>query len=398
MAFDAFAPHPAPGRPLRVALFSGNYNYTVDGANKALNRLVQHLEDVEGARVRVYSPTAPVAAFAPRGELVSAPSFQIPGRPDYRMAMGLSPAIRRDVAAFAPDIVHVSAPDLLGAGAVKLARRMGVPAVASLHTLFETYLDYYGLGWLRPAVEQRLRAFYASCDYVLAPTPAIAARLRAEGLGDRMRVWARGVDRELFDPARRDMAWRRAQGFDDARPVIVSFGRLVMEKGLATFADTIDAIEAASGPVQVLVVGDGPARPWMEQRLPRAVFTGFLSGEALASAIAAGDILLNPSKTETFGNVTLEAMAAGLAPVCADAPNNRFLLTHGRTGLICPADDAAAYAQAIRGLIDTPAALQGLQAAARAESAAYSWSRILDAVVGVYREATAIDTVQARAA
>lgn len=398
MAFDAFAPHVPRGRPLRVALFSGNYNYTVDGANKALNRLVQHLEEVEGAKVRVYSPTAPVAAFPPKGELISAPSFQIPGRPDYRMAVGLTPAIRRDVEAFAPDIVHVSAPDLLGAGAVKLARKMGVPAVASLHTLFETYLDYYGLGWLRPAVEHQLRAFYASCDYVLAPTPAIAERMRAEGLGDRMRIWARGVDRALFDPARRDMAWRRAQGFADDRPVIVSFGRLVMEKNLEVFAGAVDAIEAAGGPAQVLVVGDGPARAWMEERLPRAVFTGFLSGEALAAAVAAGDILLNASKTETFGNVTLEAMAAGLVPVCADAPNNRFLLDHGRTGLICPADDAAAYAEAILGLTRDAGALGRLQGAARAESANWSWSRILDAVVGVYREAMAVETVQARAA
>src|SRR5665647_1563022 len=127
MAFNAFAP-----RQMRVALFSGNYNYTVDGANKALNRLVQHLEEVEGARVRVYSPTAPVAAFAPQGELISAPSIQIPLRPDYRLATGLSPAIRRDVEAFAPDIIHVSAPDLLNSGAIRLARRMGVPAVASL--------------------------------------------------------------------------------------------------------------------------------------------------------------------------------------------------------------------------------------------------------------------------
>lgn len=396
MAFDAFSPDHA--RPLRVALFSGNYNYTVDGANKALNRLVRYLETVEGAKVKVYSPTAPAPAFEPAGELISAPSFQIPGRPDYRMALGLTPAIRRDVEAFSPNIIHVSAPDLLGAGAVKLARKMGVPAVASLHTLFETYLDYYGLGWLRPAVEQRLRAFYAGCDYVLAPTPAIAEKMRAEGLGDRMRVWARGVDRQLFNPARRDMDWRRAQGFSDDKPVIVSFGRLVMEKNLAAFADAVDAVEASIGPAQVLVVGDGPARPWMEQRLPNAVFTGFQSGEDLARAIAAGDILLNPSKTETFGNVTLEAMACGLAPICADAPNNRFLLDHGRTGLICDADDASAYADAIMGLARDPVALNRLRADALAESGEYGWNRILGAVADVYREALVPQPLRAKAA
>jgi glycosyltransferase involved in cell wall biosynthesis len=387
MAYDASAP-----RALRVALFSGNYNYTVDGANKALNRLVQHLEEVEGARVRVYSPTAPVPAFEPRGELVSAPSIQIPGRPDYRLAVGLSPAVRRDVEAFGPDIVHVSAPDLLGAGAVRLARKLGVPAVASLHTLFETYLDYYGLGWLRPAVEQHLHAFYASCDYVLAPTAAIAERLATEGLcARRVRVWARGVDRGLFDLARRDPAWRRAQGFAEDAPVLVAFGRLVMEKGLAVFAEAVDRIEAEGGRApQVLVIGEGPARPWLAQRLPRAVFTGFLSGEALARAVASGDVLLNPSKTETFGNVTLEAMAAGLVPVCADAPNHRELLRGGVAGRLCPADDAGAYAQAVMALAADPAATLRMRRAAAEAAAAYDWKRVLSGVAGVYREAIAL--------
>ena len=389
MPFDGYRVPQPEGRPLRVALFSGNYNYTLDGANKALNQLVEHLERVEGAQVRVYSPTSTTPAFEPKGELISVPSVAIPTRSDYRLAVGLPPTIKRNIAAFAPDIIHLSAPDLLGRSALKLARRLGVPAVASLHTLFETYLDYYALGWLRPVVEAQLRAFYADCDFVMAPSPVIARRMEGEGLEGRMRLWARGVDGQLFNPLRRDPAWRRAQGIADDEVVIAFFGRLVMEKGLGVFADAVDMIEGSREKVRVLVLGDGPARGWLEERLPQAIFTGFLTGADLARALASADIMLNPSKTETFGNVTLEAMAAGLAVVGADAPYHQALLREGVTGLLAPATDVEAYATAVLQLVDNGDRRRAMGQAAREASGAYQWSQVLAGVVDVYREALA---------
>ena len=373
-------------RPLRIALFSGNYNYTIDGANKSLNRLVGHLLRTLGAEVRVYSPTAPQPAFAPEGDLVSVPSVKIPFRADYRLALGLPRAVRRDVEAFEPDLIHLSAPDFLGGAALRLGRTLKVPVVASLHTLFDSYLDYYGLGGLRPLVRRKRWKFYGACDYVMAPTAAIADELKAQHLPADVRIWARGVDPELFNPGRRDEAWRLSQGFDPHRPVIVFLGRLVMEKGLAAFAETIQRLEAAQHAPQVLVIGDGPARQWFEERLPSAVFAGFLSGETLATALASGDIFLNPSTTETFGNVNLEAMASGLAMVCADAPNTRALLRHGRNALLC-ADQPAAYAEALSQLILDGEERRRLAQEALERSAAYRWTEILDEVVEVYAEA-----------
>lgn len=378
--------HADGARPLRIALFSGNYNYTLDGANKSLNRLVRHLENTVGARVRIYSPTGPNPAFEPAGELVSAPSVKIPFRSDYRLALGLTGALRRDIEAFKPDLVHLSAPDLLGSEALRLGRRLNVPVVASLHTLFDTYLDYYGLGGLRPLVRRRLWRFYGACDYVMAPTEAIGDELRAQNLAMRVRTWARGVDPELFHPGRRSEAWRASHGFDPHRPVIVFLGRIVMEKGLAVFAEAIRRLEAAGHAPQVLVIGDGPARTWFQTQMPGAVFTGFLSGETLATALASGDIFLNPSTTETFGNVNLEAMASGLAMVCADAPNTRALLRHGRNARLC-VDQPAAYAEALGELILSPDTRLGLAAEALERSAAYRWTEILNDVVEVYAEA-----------
>jgi glycosyltransferase involved in cell wall biosynthesis len=377
----------AAHRPPRIALFSGNYNYTVDGANKSLNRLVAHLQRAAGAEVRVYSPTGRKPAFEPAGDLVSVPSIAIPMRPDYRLALGLPRRIRRDVREFRPDIIHLSAPDPLGSAALKLARGLGVPVVASLHTLFDTYLEYYALGFLRTFVRRRLAAFYGACDFVLAPTAAIADELRVRVLPARVRIWGRGVDSALFNPERRSEDWRRRHGFEPGRPVIVFMGRIVMEKGLAVFAAAIERLEQHCGPVQVLVIGDGPARAWFHEKLTCAVFTGFLSGEELATALASGDIFLNPSNTETFGNVNLEAMASGLAIVCADAPNTRALLQHGLSATLCAPDDSAAFCDALEALIANPAERARLGGEARSQSAAYRWSDILAEVVGVYDEA-----------
>ena len=379
---------PSPA-PLRVALFTGNYNYTRDGATQALHKLVQHLDALSGAAVRIYAPTSRRPAFDADRPVASAPSVRIPGRSEYRLALGLPRPLREDLRRFRPDVVHLATPDLLNSQALKLARELAVPVVSSLHTRFETYFGYYGLGWLKPWAERRLRAFYQDCDYVLAPTAGMAAQLAADGLDGRVRVWSRGVDRALFDPGRRDMAWRRAQGFADDDLVVAFFGRVVLEKGLALFAEAMDRAAAVQPRLRALVIGDGPARPWMARRLPNAVFTGFLSGSALGRAVASADVLLNPSTTEAFGNVTLEAMAAGLAVVCADAPSHRALVTAGRTGLLCPATDAEAYAAAILNLAAKPEKRLRMGWDGRDASAAYAWDAALDSVVAVYREAIA---------
>ena len=377
------------GGPLRVALFTGNYNYTRDGATQALQRLVGRLESMPGAAVRIYAPTFGTPAFDPDRHVVSVPSVGIPGRSEYRLALGLPRPVREDVRRFRPDIVHLATPDLLNTQALGLARELGAPVVSSLHTRFETYFDYYGLGWLKPWAEQRLRAFYQGCDYVLAPTAEIADRLAADGLAGHARVWSRGVDRALFDPARRDLEWRRAQGFGDDDLVVAFFGRVVLEKGLAHFADVIDRAATVNPRVRALVIGDGPARPWMQKRLPDAVFTGFLSGPTLARAVASADVLLNPSVTEAFGNVTLEAMASGLAVVCADVPSHRALVRGDLTGLLRPPGDVAAAAAAVLSLAARPERRLRMGWAARDASAAYSWSAALDSVIEVYREALA---------
>jgi len=384
------APPTSPLFPpgLRVALFSGNYNYVRDGANQSLNRLVAFLER-HGVPVRVYSPTIDPPAFPPAGTLISVPSVPVPRRPEYRIALGLPAKIRRDVEAFAPTLIHLSAPDLLGWGALALAERLRIPAVASFHTRFETYLRYYGLGWLEPFVIARLRRFYGRCQAVLAPSESMAAEIHAQRLSENVRIWSRGVDRALYNPDRRDLGWRRGLGIDDAEPVVAFVGRLVLEKGLEAFAGTLDALRAQGVPHRALVVGDGPERAWMQQRLPSAVFAGFQTGEALARAYASSDIFLNPSVTETFGNVTLEAMASGVPAVCADATGARSLVRHGTTGFLVPPREPDGFVAPVRQLLTEPALRADMAAASVAASADFTWDAIMLGVVDAYRDALA---------
>jgi glycosyltransferase involved in cell wall biosynthesis len=371
-----------PCKP-RVALFSGNYNCIADGANQALNRLVAYLLH-HGFDVRVYSPVVAKPAFEPAGELVGVRSVPFPGRSEYRVALGLPQATRADLDAFAPDIVHVSAPDVLGRAAQGYATERGIPLIASLHTRFETYWDYYGLGFVRGIIERYLQRFYGRCDLVLAPNRPLARMLEADGVDPaRIAIWSRGVDRAKFDPARRSLAWRRARGIADDELAVLFFGRLVREKGIADFAAAIARADLPK--VRPVVVGDGPARGEFERLLPRAVFVGHLSGEPLGEAVASADVLLNPSATEAFGNVNLEAMAAGLAVISADAPSSRELVADGRTGLLVPAGDVESYAVALARLANDRALCTRFGEAARAESARYDWDDALAKVAAAYR-------------
>ena len=196
---------------LRVALFSGNYNYVRDGANQALNRLVGYLLR-QGVKVRVYSPTVAEPAFAATGDVVDVPAIPIPGRSEYRLPLSLPARVRRDLAEFKPNVVHVSSPDFVGHRAVTWARRNKVAVVASVHTRFDTYLAYYHLQALEPLARGIMRRFYHRCEVVLAPAELTAAILRAQRMNRDISIWARGIDRDQFNPERRDMDWRRSQG------------------------------------------------------------------------------------------------------------------------------------------------------------------------------------------
>jgi glycosyltransferase involved in cell wall biosynthesis len=368
---------------LRIALFSGNYNYVRDGANQALNRLVGYLLR-QNAAVRVYSPVVAEPAFEPTGDLVGVRALPIPSRAEYRIPLGLPYKVRRDLKAFAPNVVHVSSPDPTAHRAVSWARARDLPVLASVHTRFETYLRYYNMAWAEPVMEAMLRRFYRRCDALVAPSESMAQVLREQRMNYDISIWSRGVDREVFHAGARSAEWRREHGIADKDVVVGFLGRQVMEKGLDVFSDTIDALARRGVAHKVLVIGEGPAKAWFQARLPDAVFVGFQQGHDLGRAVASMDVLFNPSVTETFGNVTLEAMACGLPVVAAAATGSESLVEDHVSGRLIRPGAVHQFAEALRAYIESADMRAAHGAAGERRAQDFAWDRINRVVADTY--------------
>jgi glycosyltransferase involved in cell wall biosynthesis len=368
---------------LRIALFSGNYNYVRDGANQALNRLVGYLLR-QNAAVRVYSPVVAEPAFEPTGDLVGVRALPIPSRAEYRIPLGLPYKVRRDLKAFAPNVVHVSSPDPTAHRAVSWARARDLPVLASVHTRFETYLRYSTMAWAEPVMEAMLRRFYRRCDALVAPSESMAQVLREQRMNYDISIWSRGVDREVFHAGARSAEWRREHGIADKDVVVGFLGRQVMEKGLDVFSDTIDALARRGVAHKVLVIGEGPAKAWFQARLPDAVFVGFQQGHDLGRAVASMDVLFNPSVTETFGNVTLEAMACGLPVVAAAATGSESLVEDHVSGRLIRPGAVHQFAEALRAYIESADMRAAHGAAGERRAQDFAWDRINRVVADTY--------------
>ena len=370
-------------RPLRVALFTGSYNYIKDGVALTLNRLVAYLE-AQGVEVLVFAPVAKVPALAHSGTLVPVPSIPLPFRSEYRIALGLPRVARERVIAFDPDIVHIAVPDLLGYAALRFARGRNMNIVASYHTRYETYLEHYGVNFLTRPLARYLRNFYRSAREIYVPSSSMADVLKAEGI-DNIRLWTRGVDTMRFSPERRSSAWRARFGIGDDELAIVFVGRFVREKRLATLVDMFRILRARGLAYRAVLVGEGPEDEVLKKQLPDAVFPGFLYGDELAIAYASCDIFVFPSDTESFGNVTLEAMASALPCLCADATGSRSLVEHASTGFLSPATDAEAFADHVTALAADPSRRLAMGAASRARSLLFSWDEAMGCILGYYQ-------------
>jgi glycosyltransferase involved in cell wall biosynthesis len=371
-------------RRLRVALITSSYNYIKDGVALTLNRLVEYLE-AHGVEVLVFAPTMATPAFAHAGTIVSVPSIALPARQEYRLALGMPRSARRRLKEFGPDIIHIAVPDLLGYRALRLAQQWNIPAVASYHTRYETYLKHYWyIAALTGLVSRYLRWFYATCREVYVPSLSMAETLRADGMKDNFRLWPRGIDAVRFNPAKRSSEWRARHGIGVSELVILHVSRLVREKRIDVIVETARRIQAAGIAHKLVIVGDGPGRAALEKTLPRAIFTGFLDGESLATAYASSDIFLFPSETESFGNVTLEAMASGLPCVCADATGSRSLVAAGLTGLLARPGCVGQFADHIATLAGDSALRRDMGANARARSLDFRWDETMARILGYY--------------
>ena len=391
--------HPSrEGRPSletlrRMVLVTGNYINLADGASMTLHRIVGMLTEL-GVEVAVVAPTAGDAELPAAAKMVNVPSFRGPVQ-GYRVPLGLGRRAVAEIERFGPQLVHVASPDPASIAAMRFARRHGLPITSTFHTNFPAYLKHWG-PWtsrLVPWAWRMMRWFYGQCDSVYVPTPSIGEELRAHGVLADWAILARGVDERSFGPHYRSEAWRRAWGLDPDDRVVLFCARIVWEKGLRTLVSALDHLRASGLEHKVVVVGDGVQRPWLQEHLPYATFTGFLAGEQLARAYASADIFLYPSTTDTFGNVTLEALASGLPVVGARAPGTRSLVEEGENGILVAPDDARGFAEACAHLLSDDMRRRRMAHRALERAAEYRWTNILedfavslDRLVGVSSE------------
>jgi len=370
-------------KELRVAIFTGNYNHIQDGVSMTLNQLVAYLEK-KGIPVIVFGPTDDEPALDHEGEFISVPSVPVPGRQEYRFSMAFPEKAKQRLHQFNPTLVHLATPDLLGLRAMHWAKENNIQIVASYHTHFTSYLKYYHLEMLEGVGWKYAKWFYGQCKHIYVPSPSMANQLKERGIGKEIRIWARGVDTDLFHPDQRSEKWRRKQGFTPEDVVLTFVSRIVWEKNLKIFVEVAKKLQ---GKVKPMIVGNGPAMDELKEMLPGAHFTGFITGDELACAYASSDIFLFPSETETFGNVTLEAMSSGLPCIVADAPGSKSLVDSGVNGYLAPPHDANEFARYVQKITKDEELRKRMSKTARQKALAYSWDRVNGKLIDDYREA-----------
>ena len=371
---------------LRVALFTGNYNHIQDGVSLTLNRLVDFLirNDVP---VKIFGPTDDDPAIDHVGDFTAVPSIPMPGRSEYRVTVAFPEQVQKELKEFEPTLVHLATPDLLGFRAMRYAQTNEIQIVSSYHTHFTSYLKYYNLQLLEMLGWKYLAWFYSQCKHIYVPSPSMAEELNRHGITDGIRIWARGVNVEHFHPRYRSMEWRQDRDIEDKEYLVTFVSRLVWEKDLQTFIDSVKKLLAEDIPVKPMIVGDGPARKELEYMLPEAHFTGFLTGQQLAHAYASSDVFLFPSDTETFGNVTLEAMSCGLPVVVADATGSKSLVEPGVNGYLATPRKPKEFAECVMEILSDDDKRLQMSKAARQKAMAYDWDKVNQDLLNNYWDA-----------
>lgn len=371
---------------MHVALVTETFPPEVNGVAMTLGRMADGLSR-RGHRVQIVRPSQqPVVLFPehPSRDELLVGGLPIPRYPGLRFGLPAGRALLAAWRATRPDIVHVATEGPLGWSALAAADRLGIPVSSGYHTNFQAYSRHYGIGWLHGAINRYLRHFHNRTRATLVPSRALAERLTRDGFSNLI-LLARGVDTGLFRPARRSDELRRAWNAGPDTLIAAYVGRIAPEKNLGLVVRGFEAIRQAHPDAKLLFVGDGPQKQALTRRHPEHIHAGMRHGEDLAAHYASADIFLFPSLTETFGNVTLEAMASGLGVVAYDCAAAGELIEHGVSGLLAPPGDERRFiADAVR-LAADPVLLAWLRQHAVAGVARFDWESIHDALAGTFQ-------------
>ncbi len=384
---------------LRLAVVTETYPPEINGVASTLARFVEGLSE-RGHLVELLRPRQS-RDFASASHGISATSgpprdyaeilfkgVAVPRYPNLRMGLPARRALLKRWSMQRPDLVHIATEGPLGWSALQAARKLRLPVSSDFRTNFDAYSAHYGIGWLRQPIAAYLRRFHNHTQVTMVPTQAMRVRLSALGF-ENLEVVARGVDTQLFSPARRSDALRQTWGVQPDAPVVLHVGRLAPEKNLPALGLAFDAIRQRRPDAKLVLVGDGPLRSRLQWQYPDAIFAGMRCGDDLAAHYASADVFVFPSMTETFGNVTLEAMASGLAIATYRYAAAAEHLEHGVNALLAPFDDAKALVAQAVALVAEPARARCLGAHARCAAEQLGWPRLVDQLEAVMRRTVA---------
>ncbi|WP_110687391.1 glycosyltransferase family 4 protein [Salinicola aestuarinus] len=362
---------------MRIALVSETWSPEVNGVAHTLSHLASHLVS-KGITLQLIRPEP---TGGERDSLMERDlhvrGIALPIYADVHVGVPCRRRLIRFWRQERPDAIYIATEGPLGWSALNAARKLAIPIVSGFHTNFDQYAANYGLGWSIPIAQRGLRYFHNRCGATLVPTHEQRKALETRGYRN-VSVLARGVDAHRYTPSRRDADLRREWGVGPHQPVALYAGRLASEKNIELLADAMSAMQQANPTLVQVLVGDGPARKTLAQRLPDAIFTGFQKGEALARHYASADIFVFPSLSETFGNVVPEAMASGLAVVAFEHAAAKELITRDIDGCLVSPGDRAGFVDAARTLSCQPAVYARLGRQARERAASLSWANIGD--------------------
>lgn len=370
--------YPATPRTLRVAMVTETYPPEINGVAMTMGRIVAGLQ-ARGHTVQLVRPRQH-RGEQPANEALFEEILQhgvpIPRYDALKIGLPAKQALVRLWVKHRPDIVHVVTEGPLGWSALAAAAKLKLPVATDFHTNFHSYSEHYGIGWLKKPITAYLRKFHNKAQRTFVPTITLQEELAGLGLRN-LQVVARGVDTRLFNPARRNKALRQLWGVGDDDPVVMCVGRLAAEKNLPVVLQTYAAMRVVRPSARLVLVGDGPERARLERECPQAIFAGMRVGEDLATHYASADVFLFPSITETYGNVTIEAMASGLAVIAYDYAAARQHIRHNINGLTAPFDATEDFMKLAVALAPNTARIRALGAAARATTEQLDWSCIV---------------------
>lgn len=376
-------PLPIPHH-LNVGVITETFPPEVNGVALTVGRLVDEMCR-RGHRVQLVRPRRRREPLPQQLEEVAEPSFTttlVPGFPVpwYRELYSGFPAGTRLRSLWRrerPDVLYVATEGLLGWSAVREAARQGIPVISGFHTNFHSYSRHYHAGFMQQPIYGYLRRLHNRTACTLVPTDELRKRLLADRFAN-VEVLGRGVDSRRFSPLRRNDELRTGWGLGRSDQAVIYVGRLAAEKNLPLAIHAFRAMREVNPKLRLIIVGDGPFYQDIYANEPDVIFCGMQTGDSLADHYASADIFLFPSETETFGNVTLEALASGLAVVAFDYAAAHIHIEHQQQGLLVPLGDHEGFINAARDLADNPERVAALRVAARRKAQRLDWQGVAD--------------------